>query len=568
MVKLLVILSVLVLLGGAVYYIFFYNYNQPNVTLAMQTPQEVLVGEPFEVALDYKNASTDSLQNAKISVTLPDNVSILGDPQGVKVKEIPLGVLDPGKIGEEKVELIVLADPQTVKRITAKISYGLTSTDTTFENDAKADVVVGQPAVTLQFSAPDTVFSGEDFQIDLHYKNNSGKDFQNAKIHVDYPPIFSVSKSDPQPSQGVKNEWGLGTLAANAEGDIKINGSAIGQDGTALNYNIHFISDLNGQSYELQRQVAGVAIAKSPLSLTVQVENSSNYVAKIGDDLHYVLNYQNNSQTALKDANIKAVLSGELFNTSSLRSSGFLNSLTNTISWSAANLPELQNIPPGASGQVSFEINLLSSFPIKRLSDKNYSLKVSAEMRSPTVPSGAAATETISAALLTTKVQDELTLSSAAYYYEPTAGIKNTGPYPPRANQPTTYTVHWKLVNYANDATNVKISATLQAGTNFLSKTGGDSPVNYNYRTGEVTWEIPTVPAGKGVLSAPLEVVFQVQNTPASNQIGQNVIFLSAANLTALDSFTGVSLDDSAPALDTSLPSDTKINIDDRRVRQ
>jgi len=569
MVKFFVILAVLALLSGGVYYVFFYNSQAPNVALAIQVPGEVLVGEPFEATMTYRNASGDSLGNAKLSLTLPENVSILGKPTEVKVNEITLGTLDAGKGGEEKVELIVLDNPQTVKRLTAKISYSLKSTQTSFETQAKADVVVGQSAVTLEFGAPDTTFSGENFEINLHYRNNSQKDFKNAKIHVDYPPIFSMSQSDPKPSQG-KNEWSLDTLTPNEEGNIKIKGSAVGQDGTVLNYTIRFISTLNGESYELQHQVAGVTISKSPLSLSLTVEGSVNYVAKIGSTLHYVLNYKNNSGTALKDATIKAVLSGALFDSASIRSDASLNSLTNTLSWSAANKSELQNIPPGASGQVTFEINLLNAFNIKRLSDKNYSLKVNAEMRSPTVPSGASASETVSAALLETKVQDKLDIFSSAYYYEPTAGIKNTGPYPPRANQPTSYTVHWKLLNYSNDVSVVKVSASLLSGSRFTGqvKSNAVSSPKYNSNTGQVTWEIPFIPAGKGILDAPLEAVFQIENTPATNQIGQDVVFLSETSLTALDNFTNVSLDASTPVLNTTLPADTKITSGDRRVQK
>lgn len=562
------VIGTLAVLGGIGYYVFFYNPSQPNVTLAISVPDQVLVGEPFEATLSYANRSNDSLTDAKLSLFLPQNVSVLGQSENVKVDETPLGTLDPGKTGEKKVELIVLDDPQTVKRLNGKVSYSLKNIQTSFETTAKADVVVGEAAATLQFNAPDTVVSGQTFEIILRYKNNSGKDFKDAKIHIDYPPAYSMSQSVPPPSLG-KNEWNLGNLAANAAGDIKIKGSAVGQDGTALNYTVRFISNVGGQSYELQHQVAGINISKSPLSLAVQLENSTNYVAKVGDTLHYILKYQNNSQTALKDATIKAVLLGELYNFSTLRTDGVLNSVLNTLSWSGTNNFDLRNIPPGASGQVSFEISLANAFSIRRPNDKNYSLKVSVQMRSPTVPSGIQADETISAAILETKIQDQLDIFSTAYYYEPTASIKNAGPYPPKANQATTYTVHWKLVNYANDVSNVKISASLQSGGRFTGqvKSNTSSTPQYDSRTGIVTWSIPSIAAGKGILTAAPEAVFQIEVTPALNQVGQNVTFLSASELTALDNFTSVNLYTTAPPVDTSLPNDTKITVDDRRVK-
>lgn len=565
------ILFAVVALGvvGGLYYAFFYSPSKPQVTLAIEKPDEVRVGEPFEIKISYENGSGETLRDAKLSLSLPENTSLIGKRDNVRVDESAIGALDSGVKDMKTYSLIVLGDPQTVKRFDAKMSYGIEGSSPTFESRAKADVVIGQPAVTLEFKGPDQVASGEEFEVELHYMNTLQKDLSDVRIRLDYPPAFSFVSGKPTPTSG-KNEWKLGTLTPNAEGTVSFKGNASGQEGTFLNFNIHLFSTLGGQLYEIQRQTAGMNISRSPLSISLTVNENREYAAKRGERLRYVLIYKNNSETTLQTSIISVVLRGEMFDIPTLRSNAFLNSITNTLSWNAANVPVLSSIGPGQEGRVEFEVDTKDDFPIRRLSDKNYVLKTDASMESPTVPSGSATTKTIAIDRLETKLRGELDLQASAYYYEIGSLLKNTGPYPPQANQKTQYTIHFKLLNYATDVSSVKVTALLKGGATFNGKTSPtNNPPKYNSRTGEITWEIPNIPATAGTpgVSVPLETIFQIEHIPATNQIGQTVTLLSDIRVTAKDDFTGVGLSDSEPTLGTDLPYDMRVNVDDRRVK-
>jgi len=67
----------------------------------------------------------------------------------------------------------------------------------------------------------------------------------------------------------------------------------------------------------------------------------------------------------------------------------------------------------------------------------------------------------------------------------------NTGPVPPKVEQPTTYTVVWTVDNTSSAVGNAKVTATLPPHVKWLNETSpsGES-VSYDQNSGLVTWEI------------------------------------------------------------------------------
>ena len=63
--------------------------------------------------------------------------------------------------------------------------------------------------------------------------------------------------------------------------------------------------------------------------------------------------------------------------------------------------------------------------------------------------------QTVGLADLETKVAGLVKIESKAYFRDADSGIANSGPWPPKANQATQYTVHWRITNYATDISRV-----------------------------------------------------------------------------------------------------------------
>lgn len=568
----IVIIILLALIFASVWAMYFRKTPGPSVGLQFAPLEsQILVGDPFTFTVSFSNYSDSVLKDAKVSLFLPDGVSFVGQSEGQRVQESTFGDVGPGSTNLQRdFKLIVTNGADSVKRMTAKASYRMGQNATMFETPAEMNLVVGQPAVSLGLTVPQNILNGSEFEIKAVYTNNTGREFKDLRLAIDYPPAFKFKRSSMQAEGPGNNSWFLGDMPASGNGTITITGSIVGPESSSFGFNGTLTAGVLGTTYALSSQSASLAILPAPLSVSVSLYNGEDHVAALGEELVYAISYKNNSDVVMQNIIVKAQLSGDLYDFKSLDSKIPFNSLTNTITWYAGTTPQLLNVGPGQAGSLQFSIQVKSAFPIRLLSDKNYNLAVAAEISSPTVPEGTSADRTVSVANTSNKVAGKADISAEGFWRDAKSGILNTGPYPPKVNQSTQYTIHWKIVNYSTDVSDITVSAYLQAGVRFtgmMKSNIGTSPV-YDQNSGLITWSIPSLPATKGVISQPAEAIFQVEATPSINQVNQHMPLLGKTKLEAKDMFTGLPLESEAPAVDTSIPSDTMASVSNRSVQQ
>ncbi|OGY99391.1 MAG: hypothetical protein A2945_00860 [Candidatus Liptonbacteria bacterium RIFCSPLOWO2_01_FULL_52_25] len=564
----MIVLLGLILLGvGAIY---FRRTPGPSVGIQFAPLEtQTLVGDPFTLKVSFSNYSDSVLKDAKISLLVPDGVSFVGQAEGQRVREGTLGDVGPGSVNQHSFNVIITGGANSVKRMTAKASYRSGQSPTMFETSVEMDLVVGQSAVSLNLTAPQSILNGAEFEIKAAYTNNTGREFKNLRLAIDYPPAFKFKRSSMQAEGAGNNSWFLGDVPASGNGTITMTGSIVGPESSFFGFNGALTFGLFGTTYTLSQQAVSLSILPAPLSVSVGLYNGQDRVVRLGEELVYVISYKNNSDVVMQNMTVKANLSGELYDFKGLDAKTPFNSLTNTITWFAGNTPQLLNLGPGQMESIQFSIGAKDAFPIRLVSDKNFTLNIAAEISSPTVPENTSADRTVSVANGSNKVMGRTDIVAEAFWRDAKAGILNMGPYPPKVNQPTQYTIHWKVVNYATDVSDIQVAAYLQAGVRFtgtVKSNIGTSPI-YDQNSGLITWNIPSLPATKGVISAPAEAIFQVEATPSSNQVGRDMPLLSETKLEAKDMFTELQLESTAPAVDTRIPSDTTVNVQSRTVQ-
>jgi len=565
--------GIFVAIGLAAYiYYLLLPAPAPNIVISFSDPSSIIVGQPFPVVITVANDSKSVIQNAELNIMLPS--SSLAFASGTTPAQ-DVGMVNSGTINPPVTIWLVATGMAgtvgTTQTVNATLTYQVANaTSAMFTTPvASTALAIGtQSALSLSYSAPSAIFSGQNFDIAINYQNDTAQTLQGVQLQMQYPPAFRfVSSSTTAPTNAGDDTWNLGVLAANATGTLVIEGNIFGPANAQYQLTGTIGATFSGQNFPAASAPVSFTVTPSPLSLSLALNNTSTYVAKRGDSLNYRLTYANNSNVTFKSVNVSAALTGTMYDFLSLQTDGSFNSKTNTIAWSAANVPALASLAPGQSGSVIFTISTLAAFPIKLVGEgyKNYSLGVTAQAVSPTVIPNAAGTNTTSVTALTSKVGGEITLGANGYYKEASSSIVNTGPYPPAVNQPTEYTIHWDIANYATDATSVTVLAYLQSGTTFIgaaTSTGlaSTSLPTYNAETGEIIWTIPFIPATIGVITPPVSAIFQVRNTPAVNQAGQTVTLLGPTTLTAMDEYTGAAVEATAAAVTTRLPNDPYVN--------
>ncbi len=342
----------------------------------------------------------------------------------------------------------------------------------------------------------------------------------------------------------------MGDLRKGSEGNFSIKGSIVGPENSSFDFKTSLKTALEGKTYDLGVKDFSLAISASPLSFNISLNEKQDYVSKLSDELNYVLSYVNNTDIALRDVVVRAQLIGELFDFNALETNALWRSSDNTLIWSSSNSPELNFLPPHSAGFVKFKIKTKGDYPISRLNDKNFTLKISAEIESPTIPNSVNASKTFNVVKLETKVSGRTEILSKVYFRDADSGILNKGDLPLKVGRSTNFTIHWFLKNYASDVSNLEIRTALSEGVKFsgVSKSDFGTPPFYEEKSNQVVWFINKMPANKGIVDQPAEAVFQVEVIPLASQIGKYMPLLGQTLVKAIDDFT--SLESQGPALE------------------
>ncbi|MDP1628999.1 MAG: hypothetical protein Q8L57_00095, partial [bacterium] len=205
--------------------------------------------------------------------------------------------------------------------------------------------------------------------------------------------------------------------------------------------------------------------------------------------------------------------------------------------------------------------------------DKNFVLRVKSAIETPTVPSylGLALAKISVSGEIAVRVRTELRVSAKGYFRDPAGYIKNSGFLPPKVGEVTTYTIHWQVVNPANDLENVVLRTTLPAGISWTGETAipyGAAEPAYNERTGEVIWSIGRVPAQSGIILPAFQAYFRVAAVPSVNQIGNLISIINETEFSGRDVFTGVDLAGKIAEIRSNLPDDPTITFERGIVRE
>jgi hypothetical protein len=542
-----------------------------GLTVSIVSPESLQTGIPVEISVNMSNDSGSDLKDAQVSLSLPDGLIFVGTPGKRSVENHKVGTLPVNQLTKETFLVMPTTIQNTIVPVKASVSYIPGALSSRFQKDAQKSLVIGEPGIQLNIAPPTKAFGGEEFEIEVKYRNTSQTDFDSTQIAFSFPIGFTFKSSTKAASDSANTIWPIGALPAGGEGGFSIKGYVVGQDNENFAIKATMNATIGEGTYDIGTQTATVTAQPSPLSIQIDLLPSNAATFGLGDSLRYRLNYKNNTQIGLRDVIVRAKLTGEMFDLRTLKSTGVLRASDNTIIWNAARVAQFANLAPGASGFVEFSVQLKIAYPITRLSSKNYSVSVKAEIESPTVPANVAANKTLGIAEVSNKVRGLLNISSIGYYRDAVSGIVNSGVFPPRVGQPTQFTIHWLLRNMSTDVDSVHTRAFLGPNvryTGIFKSSVASTTFAYNDRTQEVMWDVAQIQATRGILTDPLELTFQVELTPAIDQIQTSPVIIQETGVTYRDVFTGESLSGTAKPVTTRLPDDATIGGSDRSVQE
>ncbi len=536
--------------------------SSKNVELAILGNSFVAGGEELPIQVEIANKNASDLTDVVLELEYPKGATDQAGSEIAHIRE-EIGTVGSGKTHSSAFSVILYGEQGTNRTITARLLYQLAGSTATFEKVNSFSVMINSSPITLTVDGPSVTASDQPFNINIRNLFTGDQPLANPIVRVEYPSGFTFLSASPAPSFG-NNVWQLGTLTKNTEQIISIKGKLAGIENDEKAFRVYMgtpVSDTDNRiAVAYNSALHSLVIEKPFIAAEVRVNGSTSDVAAIpiGGTVNGNITWQNMTTYTLVNPTFTLALEGEDLGSASISADeGYYDSLTRTITWTGSSFDDLASLDPGELGTLPFTI-----IPGSATSHDDIRGVLSVEAMIPELEN---TTKSITALdEVTVRYAARLQFASNALYS--TGPIKNTGPFPPKANSETTYTVTWTARPTDNPLSNIIATATLPQGVIWAGVIIPQAEVlTYNPDTREVKWSAGVLPKATAI---PLSksVSFQIKVRPTVGQIGTEPELLSETRITATDAVANVTLETTRPSLSTRLDTDPAYTPGEEKV--
>jgi hypothetical protein len=573
----LLIVSIIFCVGavGIGAYIFFNGANlisADNIEIKISGPVSIPGGEPvtFDVITINKNNVDLQLVDMKVDFPVgsvdPDNPS-----QTLQSYRKLIGDIKAGGNARESIKAIIFGEENNQKQISVTLTYGVKGSNSVFTKIQTYDVIINSSPINVTVSSFTELTSGQEFDMKVTLKSNSEETLKNVILKAEYPFGYTFISSSVV-SLSDKSTWKIGDILPGKERSVTIHGKLTGEDSDlrvfrfAVGAGSTKTQGVIGTQYMTIEQ--DITIEKPFISLKIDINNdqtSKDYISKYDQAERVNITWFNNLPDSISNVEIVAKISGSAYSKSSISpDSGYFNSSNDEIVWNQKTNSALASIGAGESGNVSFTIT-------PRDQSTNMKSIINPTITVVATVSGRRSQEANVPQVVNSAVTRNINISSNAKLsgrvVRTIGSFVNTGFIPPKVDAPTTYTIIWDVDNTSSTIGNASVKATLPQYVKWLNNISPSTEdITYDKDSGTVTWNIGNVETFTLNSSRRKEVAFQVSLIPSVNQIGQSLNLVNRAVLTAIDNFTGVSLQSEQDDLTTRFSTDPAYRQGDEMV--
>lgn len=542
-----VLFVLLVVLAAAIYIFLRKNvYSKEVLKLEILGPSETILGNETEYVVKYKNNGNFRLENPTLLFE-PPPFSLKDDKiyrKEILTSEKLGGAIYPGEEKTFSFKMRLIGKEGEVKKAKATLTYQPKNLKAQYESATTFTTVIKTVPLAFEFDLPSKIEADKNFNFRINYSSNVDWLLTDLRAKVDYPPGFEFIESAPKSID--KTEWDISVLNKNQSGSIDISGRLSGNLNEAKIFKSSMGIWKEGEYTLLKEVEQGAEIVKPSVEITQKINGIPKYVARPGDWLHYEVYFKNISDDEQYNLSMINKLEGDLFDFSSIKSENGNFSLgDNSIIFDWRKINKLQYLAPMDEGKVEFWIKLkddLSQIKQPVLRNK--------------IMIGPAREDFV------TKISSKLDIVQRGFYNDEVFG--NTGSFPPKTGETTTFTINWQAKNYYSDVKDVKIVAVLPQQVQFTGTIFPDSEtqrLGYKDDTREITWNVGYMKPGQGSITPAPNVSFQISLTPTQDLVdGGKIQLIGEARITGEDNWTDMFLESGAPAIDTKSLSDQNIN--------
>lgn len=545
--KMILILASLFFVGALVYSGFVFVSRSPissdNIDFRIIHPITVTGGEKVSIEFQIGNRNNTTLEDVNVIVRYPegarnpDNVE-----ENIQVQRVFVGDVEPGQVVKRNTTAFLFGEETDVKRIDISMEYNTPGSSVVFQKDEYIDVAIGEPPVRLAINAVEEITSGQVLDIDFEISSNSNEELKNIFLEIDYPFGFIFQDSSMEAVENTDNRWFIESLKPGEVLDINVRGVIQGQNQEVRTFRIkQGIEVENGedmiQTIFAQKNLP-ITISQPFLDFALSVNEVSGdeIVISAGREVNGTAVLTNTTGQTIENLQVQLTFQGEIIDKGTvLVEGGFYESQKNLITYNKQTNDRFERLDPDESVRFSFEFSPIS-FDQDGVSVQNPAVLIDAKIEAQRI-SEANVSEDISFGSLK-KILFASNINLQTQSSHSTGPFNNTGPFPPKAEVPTTYSVTWSIYNSSNEIRDGVMRARLPLNVSWQNVVAppGEN-LNFDPNTREVIWNIGNVAPGAGVSEIAKSVSFQVEIVPSVSQVGSEATLVENGTFVGYDTF-------------------------------
>ena len=545
------------------YYRGAITLSSKNVDLTILGNSFVAGGEELPIQIEIANKNSADLVNAELVINYPKGAT---DETGSDIVRIErsLGTIASGKTKSEEFIAILYGEQGISRTVTATLTYELQGSSASFKKENSFSVMVSSSPVGLTVDVPTAVVSNQPFTLTLHNSFSGDKLLPNVVARVEYPNGFIFQSSDPEPTAN-NNSWALGDMQKGDERKISITGKLIGEMNDEKAFRIYVGTPETETSSKIavayNSALATLRISEPFMSGTIVVDYKTDDIIAlpIGSKVDGVVRWVNTSGFAITEPSFTLALAGASIDIDSITAEdSYYDPLEQVIIWNPDSDGSLSLIAPGATGEFPFTFNTLQSVTGSR----DITLGLSVRGKIPEQGDVEQVINTIDQKI----VRFASSIQFAAQSLYSIGPIKNTGPYPAKADAETSYTITWTMVPSDNPLTAISASTVLPSGVNWTGVVvPSTEAVSFSPDTRTVTWNVGALPKATNTPRSKT-VSFQVKAKPTKSQAGEPLRLIEETKIVATDTVTDTQITTTRPPLTTKFDTDPAYTEGKERV--
>ncbi|MDD5696410.1 MAG: hypothetical protein PHO90_00355 [Candidatus Pacebacteria bacterium] len=500
------------------------SFSKEVLKLEIIGPETASLGEELEYILKFKNNGAIRLESPELFFEFPEGSIFEGEGRIKRMTAEQLGGdIYPGEERTFKFQGRLLGKENETKTIKAIMSFQPKDLKSRNEVSTTFTTILDEIPIDFSLDMPSKTGGGKAFTFKINYSSNVNYPLNDLSCIIQYPDDFEFLYSQPKAMED--SQWDIPILNEAGAGKIEVSGVLNGDPGEQEVFKARIGIWQEGNFILLKEAVKGMEIASSSLYMTQRINNSEEYIASPGDQLHYEIFFRNLSEQPMTNLVLIARLEGSGLDLNSIKApDGKFQAGDNSIIWE--KIVDLEFLDAGKEGKVEFWVDVKQGWTIKNLAEKNPVIKNK-------ITIGEARQEFL------TKIGTNLGAEQKLYAED--RHFENPGPYPLEAGQKTYFTIEWTATSSFSDMGSVVMNTILPENVVFEGKTWPEGvELEYNADTSELVWVVGTVEAGAGTLKQARTCAFQLSVEPQTTE--QDIILLGSAQISGTDEWTGQKL--------------------------